>query len=293
MKSLNDFIFESKEVSTKSNKERKKELENWLKHKKYEDYVETLNKMLDDPKAKTLLEDGFGGELGDTNLTFSVKEISSQSLIPTQKEIDLDKSIKYVLKNKSSFEDSFKEPIQIGKPIITFRKNYIIDGHHSWLQALLINPEGKLLCFNYDGDLSPIQMLKVVQGTIAAVKAKQDDTKLPSNTVEGPNIFDDNFDKKKIKEYIEKNLDEDLVSLYVDNIKDCYNYDSIVSFLVDRLMDIKSNNYPSENSYKRKDMPQVFKAGTNKKDKKTAYPDKEGSALNKLKDDKFTKKAIQ
>lgn len=293
MKSLNDFIFESKEVSTKSNKERKKELENWLKHKKYEDYVETLNKMLDDPKAKTLLEDGFGGELGDTNLTFSVKEISSQSLIPTQKEIDLDKSIKYVLKNKSSFEDSFKEPIQIGKPIITFRKNYIIDGHHSWLQALLINPEGKLLCFNYDGDLSPIQMLKVVQGTIAAVKAKQDDTKLPSNTVEGPNIFDDNFDKKKIKEYIEKNLDEDLVSLYVDNIKDCYNYDSVVSFLVDRLMDIKSNNYPSENSYKRKDMPQVFKAGTNKKDKKTAYPDKEGSALNKLKDDKFTKKAIQ
>ena len=293
MKSLNDFIFESKEVFTKSNKERKKELENWLKHKKYEDYVETLNKMLDDPKAKTLLEDGFGGELGDTNLTFSVKEISSQSLIPTQKEIDLDKSIKYVLKNKSSFEDSFKEPIQIGKPIITFRKNYIIDGHHSWLQALLINPEGKLLCFNYDGDLSPIQMLKVVQGTIAAVKAKQDDTKLPSNTVEGPNIFDDNFDKKKIKEYIEKNLDEDLVSLYVDNIKDCYNYDSVVSFLVDRLMDIKSNNYPSENSYKRKDMPQVFKAGTNKKDKKTAYPDKEGSALNKLKDDKFTKKAIQ
>lgn len=293
MKSLNDFIFESKEISTKSNKERKKELENWLKHKKYEDYVETLNKMLDDPKAKTLLEDGFGGELGDTNLTFSVKEISSQSLIPTQKEIDLDKSIKYVLKNKSSFEDSFKEPIQIGKPIITFRKNYIIDGHHSWLQALLINPEGKLLCFNYDGDLSPIQMLKVVQGTIAAVKAKQDDTKLPSNTVEGPNIFDDNFDKKKIKEYIEKNLDEDLISLYVDNIKDCYNYDSVVSFLVDRLMDIKSNNYPSENSYKRKDMPQVFKAGTNKKDKKTAYPDKEGSALNKLKDDKFTKKAIQ
>ena len=136
-------------------------------------------------------------------------------------------------------------------------------------------------------------MLKVVQGTIAAVKAKQDDTKLPSNTVEGPNIFDDNFDKKKIKEYIEKNLDEDLVSLYVDNIKDCYDYDSTISFLVDRLMDIKSNNYPSENSYKRKDMPQVFKAGTNKKDKKTAYPDKEGSALNKLKDDKFTKKAIQ
>ena len=36
-------------------------------------------------------------------------------------------------------------------------------------------------------------------------------------------------------------------------------------------------------------MPQVFKAGAKKNDKKSAYPDKEGSTLNKLKDDKFMK----
>ena len=58
MKSINDYIFESNEVSTTSNKQRRKELEKWLKHKNYEDYVDTLNKMLKDPKAKTLLEDG-------------------------------------------------------------------------------------------------------------------------------------------------------------------------------------------------------------------------------------------
>ena len=86
MKTLNNYIFESREIETLSNKERKRELEKWLKHKKYDDYVETLNKMLEDPKAKTLLEDGFGGELGDTKLTFSVKKIPVSQLMPTQKE---------------------------------------------------------------------------------------------------------------------------------------------------------------------------------------------------------------
>ena len=90
MKSINTYIFESREIETLSNKERKKELEKWLKNKKYDDYVKTLNKMLEDPKAKALLEDGFGGELGDTKLNFSVKNINVSQLMPTQKEIDLD-----------------------------------------------------------------------------------------------------------------------------------------------------------------------------------------------------------
>ena len=34
-------------------------------------------------------------------------------------------------------------------------------------------------------------------------------------------------------------------------------------------------------------MPQVYKGGTDQNDKNTAMPDKKGSALNKLKDDKF------
>ena len=81
MLSLSNYIFESREISTTSNKQRRKELEKWLKNKNYEDYVTTLNKMIDDPKAKTLLEDGFGGELGDTKLTFNVKEIPVSQLI--------------------------------------------------------------------------------------------------------------------------------------------------------------------------------------------------------------------
>ena len=291
MKNLNLYIFESREISTTSNKQRRKELEKWLKHKRYDDYVDTLNKMLEDPKAKTLLEDGFGGELGDTKLTFSSKEIPVSQLMPTQSEIDLDKSLKHALVNKESFKKTFTDPIKINKPIVTFRQNYVIDGHHTWLQAIAINPKGKILSFNYDGDISPIQMLKAVQGTIAAVKADDNNNngKLPSSKVDGPNFFDDSFDEKKIRKYLEDTFDESLTNIYCKYLDNCKNKKDIIDYLTERLLDIKSNNYPFESAPSRENMPQVFKGGTDEGDKSSALPDKEGSAMNKLKDDKFMK----
>ena len=295
MKNLNLYIFESREVSTTSNKQRRKELEKWLKHKRYDDYVDTLNKMLEDPKAKTLLEDGFGGELGDTKLTFSAKEIPVSQLMPTQSEIDLDKSLKHALINKESFKKTFTDPIEINKPIVTFRQNYVIDGHHTWLQAIAINPKGKILSFNYDGDISPIQMLKAVQGTIAAVKADDNNNngKLPSSKVDGPNFFDDSFDEKRIRKYLEDTFDESLTNIYCKYLDNCKNKKDIIEYLTERLLDIKSNNYPFESAPSRENMPQVFKGGTDEGDKSSALPDKEGSAMNKLKDDKFMKSAIK
>lgn len=291
MISLNNYIFESREVSTTSNKQRRKELEKWLKRKNYEDYVETLNKMLEDPKSAALLEDGFGGSLGDTQLRFSVQKIPVSQLMPTQKEIDLDKSLKHALTNEESFKKTFKNPIEINKPIVTFRQNYVIDGHHTWLQAITLNPNGKILAFNYDGDISPIQMLKAVQGTIAAVKAEDNENngKLPSNKVEGPNFFDKSFGRKEIRKYLEDTFNDSLIDIYCDYIKECKDRNSIIKYLEERLLDIKANNYPFESAPSRDDMPQVFKGGTDKDDKGSAYPDKEGSAMNKLKDDKFMK----
>ena len=295
MKSINTYIFESREIETLSNKERKKELEKWLKNKKYDDYVKTLNKMLEDPKAKALLEDGFGGELGDTKLNFSVKNINVSQLMPTQKEIDLDKSIKHALTNETSFKKTFKNPIEINKPIVTFRQNYVIDGHHTWLQAITLNPNGKILAFNYDGDISPIQMLKAVQGTIAAVKAEDNNNngKLPSNKVNGPNFFDESFGRKQIRKYLEDTFNDSLIDIYCEYIKECKDKHDIIKYLEERLLDIKANNYPFEFAPSRDDMPQVFKGGTDENDKKSSLPDKEGSAMNKLKNDKFMKSAVK
>ena len=156
MINLKEYIFENART-TDSNTKRKQELESWLRNKNYPDYVKTLNKMLDDPKAKTLLQDGFGGELGNMKLKFSVKNISAKSLRPTQSEIDISKSIKHGLTKPQGVAKCFDKEIIINNmPLITFRGNYVIDGHHRWAQVAAINPNGKMVCFNYDGDISPM-----------------------------------------------------------------------------------------------------------------------------------------
>lgn len=286
MITLKEYIFENART-TDSNAKRKQELENWLKNKNYPDYVETLNKMLDDPKAKTLLQDGFGGSLGNMKLKFSVKNISAKSLRPTQSEIDISKSIKHGLTKIESVNKDFKKEIIINNmPLITFRGNYVIDGHHRWAEVAAFNPDGKMVCFDYDGDISPIQMLKAVQGAIAAVMADSNgnNEKIPSGKTQDKNLFD--MSEKDIRDYIEQTI--------VDEVKEILlEHNITIDNLVENIVSIQNNNYPESNMPSRGEMPQTDKAGTDRENKQSSFPDKKGSALNKLKTGKIDKDAIK
>lgn len=290
---LEKYVLENART-TSSNKERKQELEKWLKGKNYPDYVKTLNKMLDDPKAKTLLEDGFGGDLGDTKFTFSVKLIKPIMLRPTQNEIDVDKSIKHALTKPENMRNDFSKEIVIANmPLVTFRGNYVIDGHHRWSECAMINPEGKMVCFDYDADISPIQMLKAVQGNIAAALASRDnDPEIPSRKTTGPNLFDKEWNKAKIREYVTNKLEDSAATEYIRHNKDIKSKEDVIDILCDNILNLKINNYPEDNAPSRGEMPQTDKAGKEKGSKLSSYPDKEGSALNRMKDGKFDKKAI-
>lgn len=285
MINLKEYIFENART-TDSNTKRKQELENWLRNKNYPDYVKTLNKMLDDPKAKTLLQDGFGGELGNMKLKFSVKNISAKSLRPTQSEIDISKSVKHGLTKTQGVTKCFDKEIIINNmPLITFRGNYVIDGHHRWAQVAAFNPNGKMVCFDYDGDISPIQMLKAVQGAIAAVMADNNgnNEKIPSGKTQDKNVFD--MSEKHIRNYIEDNI-----TVEVEDTLSKYNV--TIDNLVENILSMQHNNYPESNMPSRGEMPQTDKAGTNRDDKSSSFPDKNGSALNKLKTGKIDKDAI-
>ena len=291
MISLNSYIFEGAR-STSNNAERKKELEAWLKNKNYSDYVDALNDMLDDPKAKTLLQDGFGGELGNLKLTYSVKQISAAALRPTQAEIDISKSIKHPLLKPSNVKADFDKEIIINSmPLITFRGNYIIDGHHRWAEAAVFNPTGKMVCFDYDGNISPIQMLKAVQGSIAAVYASKDDTKIPSGIVQDKNIFD--MSNESIRSYIEDMITDESINELQRHVKSITDKESAIDYLMENIISMKANNYPEANSPNRGEMPQTDKAGKDIDDKKTSFPDQEGSALNKLKTGKIDADALK
>lgn len=291
MVSLEQFINESART-TYSNNDRRNALEKWLKNKHYADYVKILDKMLDDPKAKTLLVDGFGGKLGNTEFTYAVRLIPAANLRPTQSEIDVDKSLKMLLTNPQNIKTDFKDEIIIANmPLVTFRGNYIIDGHHRWSEVAMINPEGKMVCFDYDADISPIQMLKAVQGSIAAVMAEKDEKDMPSGTRKGPNLYNKKWNQEAIEQYIKRNITPEVEELCYKYLSDCNNFSDILEIISGNAMELKYNNYPESNSPSRMDMPQTDK-GRNGREKRSSYPDVTGSALNKLKDGKFVKSIL-
>ncbi len=308
MKSFNEYILENygsineSTSETKNNAERKKELESWLKGKNYANYVDILNKMLEDPKAKALLMDGFGGELGDTQLTCQKMKLKVKNLEPTQREIDVSKSIDFPLKKPENIDNYYatgpNDVMIVGMPLITFRQNFVIDGHHRWSQVYAFNPEAQMICFNYDGDISAQQMLKAVQGAIAAVKAddsNNNDGKLPSETVEGKNLFDDKWDRDAIVEYVKKNAISGIIDTFKKYRKELDDMDKVANYVADNLMLLKTNNAPygGSSAPSRGDMPQTDKGGSNPNDVKSSMPDKEGSALNRLATKEFVKGAVQ
>lgn len=300
MKSFNEYINEASQDKS-SAEYRKKELEKQLKHKNYPQYVQMLNKMLEDDKNKALLIDGFGGELSDTEFEFDVIDIPVKNLIPTQAEIDVAKSIEFPLTQPKYIDDYFKDggnKVMLADfPIITFRKNYIIDGHHRWSQVYAFNPDAKMVCCDYDAEnVSPIQMLKATQGAIAAVKAddnNKNDGNIPSSVVKGQNLYDEKWNKAAIIKYIKDTAVEGVVDKMEKYNKNLNDLDKVAKYLAENLLTLKSNNYPAfgKDSPKRGDMPQTNRGGYDPEDPETALPSKEGSALNRLKDDGFYKGA--
>jgi len=291
MKHLQEYILESLSNETSKNLN---ELRSWLKSKNYEAYLDTLNIMLKDPKVKGLLIDGFGKDLGDIDFKYEPKDIAAKDLQPIQKEIDLDKSVKHILTKEKNVENVLNEPVVVDNmPIVTFNDKYIIDGHHRWIEVAMMHPESKLLCYNYTSDISVSEMLKAVQGSIAAVMAEHDKEKIPSETVNGNNIYA--MSDESIATYINHTVTQCVLNKMIEvNIdKDVDGQEAGVDYLIKRLKDIK-NNYKPVFAHEREDMPQLTKAGANSEhSKETSNPTNVGSALNKLANGKVDKEVVK
>lgn len=268
MKHLHTYISEQKQKS------RKEELVDYLKGKNYPNYLDTLEDMLKDPKTKALIEDGFGGELGNTQLKFSERIIPVKKLLPTQQEIGMTQSLDYGLKGKNSVSLYFQdEPIEIKHPLITFNGVYVIDGHHRWSEILCFNPEAEMVCINYDGDMSPIQMLKVTQGAIAASMGK-----LVHTSSNGINLYNEKI--STIQKYIEDTIKDEVVDDFIKYNNDLENKNDVVDYITDNVQDLVNDYPPIKYAPDRDDMPQTSKAGE--------HTDKE-SALGRMKNKKVLK----
>lgn len=258
-----------------TSEERRKALVDLFKKRNYHDYIGMLNQMAQDDKFRVLVDAAFGGDGNDAlgNIEVNTKEASKDtaSLIPTQSEIDITKSLAWGLRGGEGSESNAKiavanidkimagDEVKLGKgeglPIITFG-SFIIDGHHRWSQVYCFNPDATMAAVDFRArGMSPLRMLKATQGCIAAIKKG----KLPQAIVEGSNMF--TASEKAIKDYISKNILDEVVEAikkYKKNLKD---KNAVIEYITSNCMSMKNENKPmtgtNEKAPNRGDMPQT------------------------------------
>ncbi|MEO6304825.1 MAG: hypothetical protein ABIP51_16815 [Bacteroidia bacterium] len=213
----------------------------------YSTFVSQLKGWANDPKISSFLKSGQqDGVLSEDKFSVSYGSISCSSLIPTQNEIDLNKSLDLALKHAKSMASCLQTTdIILGIPLVTFNGRYIIDGHHRWSQVYCINPNAKMKVINFKkAGLGPKDMLKATQIAIATATGN-----IHTSTVHGENLL--KMNPIDIMKYVFENISEDSIRVINLPKKECAKK---IGYNV-KLM--QKNNQPIPGAPERAVMPQT------------------------------------
>tara|TARA_Y100000816_G_C25993643_1_gene519068 strand:+ start:139 stop:861 length:723 start_codon:yes stop_codon:yes gene_type:complete len=117
---------------------------------------------LDKGTGKSWLKSGIkrnDGDAKDDVVNVKIKKVSVGNLKPIQSQIYFDKSIKNVAEFGAKGTKDFAE--SKGNTFVVSKDNRIIDGHHRFLSALLVDPKIKVNCLEIDlpiKDLLPLTL---------------------------------------------------------------------------------------------------------------------------------------
>ena len=173
----------------------------------YPDFVKKLGDNIKDPKFVAAIE-----KFSEKN-PIKTADISPavSDLQPTQNEIDVDKSLSYPLTDAKSAATLLKGgTVAIaGKKIVTAGGGkFIIDGHHRWSQAYVINPDIKISALDIANVDDGIDGLKATQLGIAAnIK------KVPQAKVKGSNLL--KMGETELKKYVRKTITKEVMKEFV------------------------------------------------------------------------------
>lgn len=222
---------------------------NLLRKTSYEDLGPALEDIVNDPKLYTLLSEGFGeGDLANVNMSSSTTAIAVTQLLPSQSEIGLDNSLSYPLRQDCS--NLFNSPVTIVSPIITYRKTFIIDGHHRWSQLYMMNPSAKISSINFNyKESSPYRALRNFQGAIAVAHKK-----VPKSFSKVNNVYD--MSEDQIASYIDRNMKDVCWNSLVDQGV-CEDRESAIEYILGNVMLLKADNPPFASAPEREYMPQT------------------------------------
>ena len=154
----------------------------------YVAFVKALKSNVADPKVKAFISAGkLDNDDNDDKFSFSETSLPVAGLKPTQNEIDVDKSLAWPLKKSKTFIEfvSGDGPFTLGGPIVTYKGQYIIDGHHRWSQLYACNKNAQINAVDITLEgLEPLEVLKAVQAAIAIETGD-----VPVQSVEGINLL--------------------------------------------------------------------------------------------------------
>lgn len=182
----------------------------------YPAFVSTLQSLIKDPAVLDLLKSGrFDGSVSDEQVSVSPTAIQCSKLKPTQNEIDINKSLDFVLSGRASVHSMLMNgTITIARPIITFDNKYVIDGHHRWSQLYCFNPQAKISALNISGGniKNWKEALKAVQIAIAVDKGS-----VPVKSSKGSNLFTAN--KQGLIKYVIVNIKDGITQQFLNSDK--------------------------------------------------------------------------
>lgn len=214
----------------------------------YQGFVSALGKFATDPKFRQFIKNA-DAEKSDVNLT----AISVTKLIPTQNEIDVDKSLQFPLTKAQAAAYALKGgSVKIASPIIVFNGKYIVDGHHRWSQLYAMNKDAKIVAYNFTNPeiKKPLDALKLTQVAILGAGA----IKIPRATVEGNNLL--KMDEAAIKQYVVKTTKEDVVDVFT-KMKQLNTKETIADYIWENCSSMQQTSQPVPNAPGRGIMPQA------------------------------------
>ena len=214
----------------------------------YSGFVSALGKFAADPKFRQFIKD-----TDENKSEINLVSIPVTKLIPTQNEIDVDKSLAFPLTKPQAAAYALKGgSVKVASPIIVFNGKYIIDGHHRWSQLYAVNKDAKIVAYNFTNpDIkNPLDALKATQIAILGAGA----TKIPKATVEGKNLL--RMDEATLKDYVVKTATDPVVEVF-NKMRQTDSKESIANYIWSNVESMQQTSQPVSGAPGRGIMPQA------------------------------------
>ena len=214
----------------------------------YAGFVSALGKFAADPKFRQFVKNS---DAEKTNVTLTAIDVTK--LIPTQNEIDVDKSLAFPLTKAQAAAYALKGgTIKVASPIIVFNNKYIVDGHHRWSQLYAVNKDAKIVAYNMTNPeiKSPMDALKATQLAIIGAGA----TTIPKAEVKGKNLL--RMDEATLKQYVVTSTTDDVAAVF-NKMKQLDSKEAIGDYIWSNVAEMQQTSQPVSGAPGRGIMPQA------------------------------------